>query len=207
MKYPSLLARYPIISDQISESALTVVLSELERILERNIPGDIAEFGCYVGTTSLFIRRLLDAFQQSNDRLFYAYDSFAGLPEKTARDYSTTGIEFKGGELRASKKQLVQTFQKAHITTPIIHKAWFKDLLPTQLPSRLAFAFLDGDFYESINESLQIVWPRVQAGGSITIDDYQREALPGVTKAVNDFFSSKQINLRYERNIAIIKKS
>jgi O-methyltransferase len=207
MKYPTLLAHFPIISDQISEAALAVILAELEQVLELNVPGDIAEFGCYVGTTSLFIRRLLNEFQQSDHRLFYVYDSFAGLPEKTAPDDSTTGIDFKGGALRASKKQLIQTFQKAHITPPIIHKAWFKDLQPIQVPGRLAFAFLDGDFYESINQSLHIVWPRLQSGGRLTIDDYQREALPGVTKAVNDFFASKPINLRYERNIAIIKKS
>jgi O-methyltransferase len=206
MNYKTLLRQYPIISDQISEPALGVVLSELEHTLEQSIPGEIAEFGCYVGTTSLFIRRLLDSTQESSERLFFAYDSFEGLPEKTSADASGAGIDFITGALKTSKKDFLQTFHNAHLRPPITHKAWFKDLSREELPNEIAYAFLDGDFYESIRDSLKIVWPRLAHRGVITIDDYQRAALPGVTRAVEEFFANQQIQLRYERNIAIIKK-
>jgi O-methyltransferase len=206
MHYKTLLGQYPIISDQISESALGVVLSELERTLNQEIPGAIAEFGCYVGTTSLFIRRLLDSTKNSSERLFYAYDSFEGLPEKTSADASGAGVDFIAGALKTSKKDFLQTFHNAHLRAPITHKAWFKDLVGEQVPEQLAYAFLDGDFYESIHDSLRIVWPRLSPSGIITIDDYERTALPGVTRAVKEFFTNKQMQLRYERNIAIIKK-
>ena len=206
MNYQALLTKYPIISDQIDRAALGVVLRELEQTLARGIEGDIAEFGCYIGTTSLFIRRILDGAGQSAERRFYAYDSFIGLPEKTNADNSTAGTQFKGGELTVSKKQFLNTFQKARLVTPITYKAWFKDLTDTQLPDKLAYAFLDGDFYESIIDSLELVWPRLSVGGTITIDDYERVALPGVTKAVRDFFVGKHITLHHEHGIAIIKK-
>ncbi len=207
MKYSELLHHYPIISNQISAPALGVVLAELEAVIDRQVPGEIAEFGCYVGTTSLFIRRLLDVMQQSEKRQFYVYDSFEGLPEKTPPDASGAGMEFQAGELRTSKKELLRTFQKAHLQPPIIHKSWFKDLNEKQIPAQLSFAFLDGDFYESILDSLEHVWQRLSTGGIITIDDYQRAALPGVTKAVYHFFGSQPINIHYAHNIAIIKKS
>jgi len=206
MNYPSLLSQYPIISDQISQSALGIVLRELEQVLQQNVTGEVAEFGCYIGTTSVFIRRLLDTVGQSTARNFYAYDSFAGLPEKTAHDDSMAGLAFKSGELSVSKKQFLQTFYKANLATPITYKGWFKDLTPAQLPNTVAFAFLDSDFYQSILDSLRLVWPRLSPGGVITIDDYQREALPGVTTAVGDFFKGKPVNIRYEHNIAVIKK-
>jgi len=57
-----------IISDQITRDGLAIVWRELERALQQAIPGDIVEFGCYVGTTSLFIRRLLDERKQSTAR-------------------------------------------------------------------------------------------------------------------------------------------
>ncbi len=163
--------------------------------------------GCYIGTTALFLRRLLDSYNQSGQRQLFAYDSFMGLPTKTQPDASGSGAQFQGGELSVTKKQFLQTFHKANLTPPITVKGWFKDLAPAQLPSNIAFAFLDGDFYESIMESLGHVWPRLAIGGIITIDDYQREALPGVERAVSDFFRDKTINVHHEQHIAIIKKS
>lgn len=213
MKYAELLDHYPIISDQIGQGGLSVVLRELERVLmagTKEAAGDVAEFGCYSGTTSLFIRRLLNDYNrgsQSAERQFYAYDSFAGLPPKTAPDASNAGTAFQSGELSVSKRDFLHNFQRAGLRPPIVHKAWFKDLTAEQLPSQLAFAFLDGDFYESILDSLKLTWPRLSSGGTITIDDYQREALPGVTRAVHDFFGQTPADLRYEHNIAIIKKS
>jgi O-methyltransferase len=204
---PKLLAQYPIISDQIKKPALGIVLRELETVLAAGVEGDIVEFGCYIGTTSLFIRRLLDHHKQSVSRQFHVYDSFAGLPPKTAQDASVVGLDFKAGELAVNKKQLLQEFYKAGLAPPIIHKAWFDQLTEVDTPGHIAYAFLDGDFYSSIITSLRLVWPRLAPGGVITVDDYQRETLPGVEQAVRDFFQDKQINLHHEHNIAIIKRA
>jgi O-methyltransferase len=202
MDYVELFNRYSIISDQIGRPALGVVLRELETVLGKQIPGDIVEFGCYIGTTSLFIERLLA--QVDPQREFWAYDSFAGLPDKTNPDESSAGAQFRGGELAVSKKQFLQQFQKAGLRAPKTYRAWFKDLTDTQLPEQIAFAFLDGDFYESIYDSLKLVWPRMAPGGTIAIDDYGREALPGVERAVHDFFNG-QVTIQQQHNIGIIR--
>lgn len=200
-----LLKRHSIISDQIGERALGVVLRELEAVLSRNVPGNIVEFGCYIGTTSLFIRRLLRSTGQSKERQFHAYDSFEGLPLKSPQDESTAGTAFQSGELSVSKKRFLQEFTRAGLQPPVTHKGWFKDLPPESVPEQIAFAFLDGDFYGSILDSLRLVWPRLAPGGVITIDDYGREALPGVERAVHDFFQNESIHLHHEQHIAIIK--
>lgn len=200
-----LLAQYPLISDQVSKDDVALVLRELQAVLDRNITGEVVEFGCYIGTTSLFIRRLLDANKASAQRAFHVYDSFEGLPNKSSEDASAAGTAFKAGELAASKKALVQAFRKAGLQLPIIHKNWFSALAPTDVPSQIAFAFLDGDFYESITTSLALVWPRMSAGGIILIDDYQREALPGVEKALHAFFRNKtKPHVTVSHNIARI---
>lgn len=206
MSYITQLSHYPLISDQISRPALRIILHELECVLKQTIDGAVVEFGCYSGTTSLFIRRLLDLSGESANRLFYVYDSFEGLPDKTRPDLSAAGAQFQAGALRTSKKQLIESFKKAHLQPPIIQKAWFKNLTDNQVPDSIAFAFLDGDFYESILDSLRLVWPRLAIGGTITIDDYQREALPGVSAAVRDYFGSVPSQLHYEHQIARIKK-
>ena len=180
-----LLGKYPVISDQVDAEDIRIVLTYLEKALDEGIPGDIVEFGCYIGTTSLFVRRLLDAHREN--RSFHVYDSFEGLPEKSREDESPAGVGFKAGALHVSKKQLIREFQKANLKLPVIHKGWFHDLTPSDVPAQIAFAFLDGDFYGSIKDSLKLVLPRMSKGGVVILDDYAREALPGVAKAVQEF--------------------
>jgi O-methyltransferase len=188
---PQLLERFPLISDQVNKNQLGVILSEFEAVLERGTAGAVVEFGCYIGTTSLFLRRLLDA--RKEDRELHAYDSFAGLPPKTSEDLSRAGEQFVAGELAVSKKQFLQQFQRAALKPPIIHKGWFSELAPGDVPERIACAFLDGDFYSSIRDSLKLVLPRISPGGIIIIDDYAREALPGAAKAAHELLGGRTI--------------
>lgn len=201
-----LLQKYPTVSDQVTRERLRVVLTAFEQILKQDTPGNVVEFGCYIGTTSLFLRRLLDSYQQSDKRELHVYDSFAGLPEKTSEDNSVAGDQFKAGELSISKKQLLREFHKANLRPPIVHKGWFNELTPADVPKEIAFAFLDGDFYESITDSLRLIWPKLAANAIVAVDDYGREALPGAERAVQDFLRDKRTaNLHAEHNIAIIK--
>ncbi|HEX8227548.1 MAG TPA: TylF/MycF/NovP-related O-methyltransferase [Candidatus Saccharimonadales bacterium] len=201
----NLAANFPIISDQIKRPALEVVLANLEKVLRTGVEGDVVEFGCYIGTTSLFIRRLLDAHGQSDTRQFHVYDSFEGLPPKSPQDNSPVGADFKAGELSVSKKQLQVEFARARLRAPIVHKGWFGKLQGGDVPQHIAFAFLDGDFYGSIFDSLKLVWPRMAAGGIICFDDYKRDALPGVERAVHDYFQGKPPEVRVAHNIGVLR--
>lgn len=195
-----LVVKHPLISEQVSAAQVQVVLRELQRVIKRGTEGVVVEFGCYIGTTSLFIRRLLDALDTSRE--FHVYDSFAGLPPKSPQDSSGAGDQFVAGELAVSKKQFVHEFQKARLRPPYIHKGWFDSLTTEDVPRTIAFAFLDGDFYGSIRDSLRLVIPRMQRGGIIIVDDYAREALPGVAKAVHEYFSTDNITVVH--NLGVI---
>jgi O-methyltransferase len=185
-----LLSRYPLVSNQVSKEQVRAILTELEKVITTGVEGAVVEFGCYIGTTSLFVRRLLDSHGQ--DREFHVYDSFAGLPPKSTWDASVTGEAFAAGQLSISKKAFLHEFQKAHLKPPVVHKGWFADLTPVDIPKMIAFAFLDGDFYDSIRDSLRLVLPRMSRGGVLVIDDYAREALPGVARAVHEFLPANQ---------------
>ena len=197
----TLLSKYPLISDQVDVQQLRVILGELDSFLLRRKEGAVVEFGCYIGTTSLFIRRLLDAHQDSRE--FHVYDSFEGLPPKTPADESRAGEQFQAGELAVSKKDFLQQFHKAGLKPPVVHKDWFHDLTAIDVPDQIAFAFLDGDFYESIRDSLRLVLPRMQPGGTTIVDDYAREALPGAARAVHGYFPPEQVQTSH--NLGIIR--
>ena len=198
-----LLAKYPIISDQVDAKELGALLRELEKVLQSGAAGNIVEFGCYVGTTSLFIRRLLDAYDFSGE--FHVYDSFAGLPEKTQADNSAAGEQFKAGELLAPRKTFIQNFKKAGLKLPIIHKGWFANFSPNDVPTDIIFAFFDGDFYESIADSFRLCDGKFHEKATIIVDDYANEALPGAARAVDEWLKGHPAQLVVEASLAIIR--
>ena len=202
-KFDQLLTKYSIISDQVDTKELGVLLRELETVLRSGATGNVVEFGCYVGTTSLFIRRLLDAYDFTGE--FHVYDSFAGLPEKTQADASAAGEQFKAGELLAPRKTFIQNFKKAGLKPPIIHKGWFADFSPNNVPEDISFAFFDGDFYESIVDSFRVCDGKFQETATIIVDDYANEALPGAARAVDEWLTNhRQFTIRTEASLAII---
>ena len=94
---------------------------------------------------------------------------------------------------------------KANLPIPEIIRAWFYELDPEDLPEHIALAFLDGDFYESILDSLKLVWPKMSKEGVIIVDDYDNVKLPGVKKALDIFLADKPHTLKVEASLAIIK--
>ena len=189
-----------LLSDQVDQREIAVIVRELEMVLERGIDGDVVEFGCYVCTTSVF---LADRLKSTNKRL-YLYDSFEGLPPKTVEDESPAGLQFKTGELSAAKKELIKNLRQAGVPMPTIKKAWFSDLSETDIPAKIAFAFLDGDYYYSIKDPLTLIWNHLAPGATIIVDDYANEALPGAAKAVNEWLKTHSGRLRVEHSLAII---
>lgn len=172
---------YKLVSDQVSYQEVAKIVACLEVVLQQGRIGDVVEFGCYTGTTSLFLQRLL----QGTTKQLHVYDSFAGLPPKTDLDHSPAGEQFKTGELQATKKQLIHNFRQANLPLPIIHKGWFNQLTTSDVPEAICFAFLDGDYYQSITDSLRLIWTSLTAGSIVIVDDYQAEALPGAQRAVD----------------------
>lgn len=190
-----------LLSDQITQRELTIILRELRHVLATGIPGDVVEFGCYVGTTSVHLADMLRGTQ----RQLHLYDSFEGLPPKANQDASPAGLQFVEGELHATKKQLLRNLKQAGVPMPHITKGWFCDVRPTDLPQTVAFAFLDGDYYHSILDPLQVIWPRLSPGAVVIVDDYQNEALPGAAKAVDEWLQTHSIGrFAVEASLAII---
>ena len=71
----------------------------------------------------------------------------------------------------------------------------FNNLSSKDLPSKISFAHIDGDLYQSVMDSLNLVYPLVAAGGYILIDDYLSPRYEGATQAVIDFFNNKTENV------------
>lgn len=187
---------------QISSQELDVLLKELNKTAK--LPGDVVEFGCYAGDTSVV---LAEAIKDDTSKWLYLYDSFEGLPAKTEEDQAGSG-RFEEGALKVSPETVARKFKKYNLPDPVITKKWFDQIDSSDLPNQIAFALLDGDFYQSIKISFQKIEPLMVDGGIIAIHDYRNSELPGVARAVNEFVEahSDEYDFRLVETLAILER-
>lgn len=187
-------------NDQVTPSETTEILRLAGECLD--LPGDFVELGCYRGDTSILLGQLL----KSTDKKLFAYDSFAGLPAKTTEDCSGAGANFQAGELLVAKREVADKLRKHGLRNVILKKAWFDQLTDADLPPQIAFAFCDGDLYQSIRVSLSLVLPRLTERGIIIVHDYNSPELPGSSRAVDEFLRAHpdfQLSIRH--TLAILR--
>ncbi|MBT4687930.1 MAG: hypothetical protein HN834_14885 [Rhodospirillaceae bacterium] len=161
------------------------------------IEGDYHEYGCHRGRT---MRMALSEARRHNrdDSKFYAFDSFAGLPEVNNQpDYE---LWRQGGALTTSEADFMAMIEAHGIyadrVVPI--KGFYDDSLTTNLQERLqsegrkiALACIDCDLYESAVPVFEFMEPLLQDGCIIYIDDlfagYHSVTTEGIAKAFLDF--------------------
>ena len=190
-----------IISSKEIEKLLTYLIDSINN----EIDGDIVELGCYVGESSKFLMRTILEF--GSNKNLYVYDSFEGLPLLSEHEKNSG---WKPGTLKTTQNILINNFLQNDLPLPIIHKGWFNEIPEHKLPKKISFAFLDGDFYQSIYSSLEKIYDLVEDGGYIIFHDYERPDLPGVKNAINDFFKSRNIDVTVKKlfnNLGGIQKN
>ena len=173
-------------NEQVSEGETRYILDAARECI--GVVGDFVELGCYKGDTSLLLADLLEGLE----KCLWIYDSFKGLPEKSSEDNSPLGDNFKKGELLVTKREVKERFLRSGLKVPMIKKGWFADFSDEDLPEKITFCFLDGDFYESIRDGLKLVGNKMSRDGIIIVHDYDNSALPGVKKAVDEWILDKK---------------
>lgn len=159
----------------------------VERVLADGVEGDLIETGVWRGGACIFMRGILEAYDDRHRRVFVA-DSFQGLPPPDVERYPEDrgDVHFTFSNLAVSEEQVRENFRRYHLLDErvVFLKGWFKDTLPTAPIDKLALMRLDGDMYESTMDALNALYPKLSKGGYCIIDDY---ALPGCRKAVEDY--------------------
>jgi O-methyltransferase len=170
----------------INDEQLDQIVIHALEVIENQIEGDFVEFGCYVGESSKYLRKTLDETNSNKD--LYVYDSFEGLPPLSKHE---EGMGWRPGTLNTTEDVLIKNFRDNGLKPPYTCKGWFKDVPDYRIPDKICFAFLDGDFYDSIYDSLTKIYDKVQEGGYILFHDYERNDLPGVRAAIEDFLRER----------------
>jgi O-methyltransferase len=172
----------------------------VETILADGIPGDFIETGVWRGGSSIFMRAVLKA-HDVGDRMVWVADSFQGLPAPDASKYpADAGDEhYTKQQLAISLETVKGNFERYDLLDDQVRflKGWFKDTLPAAPIEKLALVRLDGDLYESTLDALNSLYPKLQPGGFLVIDDYG--ALANCRQAVHDYRDHHGITEPIER--------
>ena len=173
------------------------------------IPGAVVECGTWKGGMIAGIASLL-----GNERDYYLFDSFEGLPQAKEIDgsralswQSDRQSQFYFDNCRADEKDAHEAMKLAGCDSYQVIKGWFHETLPLYKPSQIAILRLDADWYGSIMVCLEELADRVVPGGIIIMDDYY--VFDGCSKAVHDFLSRKNTTGRvaqYRDTVMYIEK-
>jgi O-methyltransferase len=167
----------------------------------RTVKGSVVEAGTWKGGMIAGIAKLL-----GSSRTYYLYDSFQGLPKATEYDALPDGYsaiswqedlekpEWKGrtrGNLSVDMSFAEEAMKLSSVSNYKITPGWFRNTLPDYNGGPIAILRMDGDFYESVLDTLNYLYSKVVQGGIIIIDDYYY--WHGARRAVHDFLSEHKL--------------
>jgi len=160
----------------------------LKGVIDHKVPGDVVEFGTFTGYCAMLFQKTIE--QCRSDKALHVYDSFE--------------VQFtKTGNIQ---DMLIANFESANLKLPVIHKGYFQDTLPTQLPDSVAFVHLDcgfgGDMIQHrdiLLYCLEQVYPKLSKGAVCVLMDYVAEdgvaggcdVNPGTRLATTEFLKDK----------------
>ena len=162
-----------------------------------DVDGDVCEFGVAQGRTSALIAATI--LDNNSSKRLWLYDSFEGLPAPSEKDTLLNDI-FGLGSIGAYKGYIAipeaevigelskQGFPEQQVE---ICKGWIEESLSVgRCPAKVAFAYLDMDFYRSTADALFMLAERMPSGGSIIVDDYGFFSA-GVQTAVQEIMTAR----------------
>lgn len=181
-------------------------------VVDTHIPGALVECGVAAGAQ---IAAMQDALRDSGEkRWIYGFDSFEGIPLASEEDAEQPGIPgprpnipytdkrelLKTSGITVHRKGVVQAnlnamFPSAMSTTVLV-EGWFQDTLHQHTSALeklggIALLRLDGDLYESTKVSLEQLFPLLNSGGILIVDDWE---LSGCRLACDEYFASHPVS-------------
>ena len=190
--------------NEVSEYTMTsnlrifALYQSIKYIINNKIEGDIVECGVWKGGSMMLVAKMLKKVNLI--KTLYLYDTFEGMTNPGEFDYASNLKKNKNNHASMLIKRdsnllclssldevmnnLFSTnYEKSRIN---FIKGDVKDTLQRDTPSNISLLRLDTDWYESTLIELNTLYPKLNKGGIIIIDDY--ESWEGCKKAVDEYF-------------------
>jgi hypothetical protein len=189
---------------ETSLERVAALADAVEYIVRRDIPGDFVECGVWRGGSSMAVALTLLRLGIS-DRRLWLYDTFGAMPPAGEHDRDYTGRLMGAGAL----DQVNNAAHTTGLTLTEVRTAMdstgyppdqvtyveglVEETIARSAPERIAMLRLDTDWYESTRHELIELYPRLERGGVLLIDDSGHFA--GARKAVDEYFAADPVLL------------
>ena len=158
----------------------------IRHVATNAVAGDVVECGCLFGGCSIFTRRLLDGLGEPH-RTLHVFDTFEGFPEGSFDSKGgVIGIGPRFEDFSDTVRHNLATH--ARLEGVVLHQGMVEDTLVDFAPGALALIRLDTDFYDSTRVELDVLYPCLEPGGVLIIDDYG--IYDGARRATDEYFTT-----------------
>jgi O-methyltransferase len=190
-----------------SPQRLAALIDGVEHVARAGVPGAVVECGVWKGG-SMMAAALTLVRLGATDRDLYLFDTFqGGMTEPTPEDEDSA---YDGYSLRAMWERRtnwigvpVEEVRDAIASTgyPMgrVHlvEGPVEETVPERAPERIALLRLDTDWYASTRHELEHLYPRLESGGLLVLDDYGHYA--GARRAVDEYLTAQEARLFLHR--------
>jgi predicted O-methyltransferase YrrM len=143
----------------------------------REVPGQVVEVGCALGTTTIFLNKYMDA--QNIDKRYICVDTFSGFVAEDI-NYEVTKRGKRADQLTTFQVNKKSWFDGTMAMNGITRVQSIKadiNKLDFSMLGDIAFCLLDVDLYRPIAHALPYLFSALSPGGIIVVDDcYPRHA-------------------------------
>lgn len=166
----------------------------------KHLSGAVVECGIYKGASFTRFAMFRDLFEKPSYRKLVAFDTFGKFPKTEFEKDIPLREKFirEAGDQSISKTQLYKVLSNKNCQESV--ELVEGDICETVLrfvvgnPNfRISLLNLDVDIYEPSVTVLDNLYPLIESGGILILDDYG--TFPGETKAVDDYFHNKPVDL------------
>lgn len=169
----------------LTKSQLDLVEKAVLDVEANAVAGDYLEAGVWRGGTIILMRALIAAHGIAGRKVFAA-DSFAGIPKNTRA--VNDPVDLWSDRWVASLEEVKQAIRRFGLLDDRIEfvVGFFEDSLKSLAGKRFSVVRLDSDSYDSVETSLEYLYPLLSQGGYLIVDDWH---LPGCRMAVMEYRS------------------
>jgi len=181
-------------------------INSIKYLVNSQIEGAIVECGVWRGGSMLTMLETLKQYSVIN-RDIYLYDTFTGMSTPSKEDGIFAHEKFKElqtGEDKsnwccADLNDVKSTINLSEYPNEKLHyvKGKIEDTVPGTIPDEISLLRLDMDWYSPTIHALTYLYPKVQSGGVIILDDYGH--WDGCKQAVDRFVEENDVNLLLNR--------
>ena len=183
-----------------SPERVYALIKAVEHVVDHSIAGAIVECGVWRGGSVMAAALTLQR-SRAGDRDLYLFDTFQGMPPPADVDVDlggNSGSDLLAGDRKDRRSILWAYAPEEEVRTNLasvgyessrLHfvKGKVEETVPSEAPEQIALLRLDTDWYESTAHLLRHLYPRLERGGVLIVDDYGHWR--GARRAVDGYFA------------------